>query len=268
MQEQELILGAILRKARDKNRWTQARVAERLRLSVAKIEAIENNDEAIMRSLHGRGYIRSYARLLGLDENELLEQHAQLFPQTKANPIHVTTETMNIANRNKAATKKTLIKLFSLTSLVLLLGVGIWQLRNVSFDFSNQSSPVETSLETSSSDTEKQVLDKEKLVQDVQSEPENADRTGAIANQSGPMQAGQIEIKLVFSEQSWTSIRDRDGKSIYNKLAEAGTQDVIYGTPPVKLIVGNVHGTTVYSHGNQVSMEKFVQNNVARLTLE
>ena len=268
MQEQELILGAVLRKAREKNRWTQARVAERLRLSVEKIEAIENNDEVIMRSIHGRGYIRAYARLLGIDEQELLEQHHQLFPTAKHNPIHLTTETMQIANRNKVVLKKLLVKFSALALIVVVLSLGFWLLKDVSFDFSSVKSSMTTSVEPAAPEADKQVLDKDKLVQDVQSEPENADRTGAIANQSGPMQAGQIEVKLVFSEQSWTSARDRDGKSIYNKLAEAGTQDVIYATPPVKVIVGNVHGTKVYSHGKEVAMDSFVQNNVARLTLE
>jgi cytoskeleton protein RodZ len=82
------------------------------------------------------------------------------------------------------------------------------------------------------------------------------------------MQQGQIELKLVFTEQSWTSVRDIEGRSIYNKLAEAGTQDLVYGFPPLKLIVGNVHGTKVYAHGSEISLDKYMQNNVARLNVE
>jgi cytoskeleton protein RodZ len=65
--------GALLRKARQGYEWSIDDVAANLNLSIDVVSALERDD---YRHLPGatfvRGYLRSYARLLGIDENEVL----------------------------------------------------------------------------------------------------------------------------------------------------------------------------------------------------
>lgn len=65
--------GALLRKARQGYEWSIDDVAANLNLSIDVVTALERDD---YRHLPGatfvRGYLRSYARLLGIDENEVL----------------------------------------------------------------------------------------------------------------------------------------------------------------------------------------------------
>ncbi|MGF1833929.1 cytoskeleton protein RodZ [Photobacterium sanguinicancri] len=75
--------GDVLRQAREKQGYSQKDIASRLRLRQSVIDAIENNNfEAAQSATFTRGYVRSYAKFVGLNEDELLGQldklgHAQ-----------------------------------------------------------------------------------------------------------------------------------------------------------------------------------------------
>ncbi|NAW87638.1 cytoskeleton protein RodZ [Photobacterium halotolerans] len=67
--------GDMLRQAREQLGYSQKDVASRLRLRMSVIDDIENNrfDEAQMATFT-RGYVRSYAKFVGLDVNEILSK--------------------------------------------------------------------------------------------------------------------------------------------------------------------------------------------------
>lgn len=70
--------GAMLRAARDAAGLSVQQVAQRLKLTVRVIEAIEANDRrGIPAMVYLRGYARSYARLLGMDPEPLLVAYAR-----------------------------------------------------------------------------------------------------------------------------------------------------------------------------------------------
>ena len=266
MQETSEMLGAFLKQSREAKNMTLATVAERLKLSQSKIKALEADDAAIMQSDIARGYLRSYARLLEIDAQQLLDTHARLFPQQRAD-IHVTTEALQKSVNRQRKVKKTMrLLVFSGSFIVLALcAIYFWS------EFIPVSAPepsAQAQAENQGPGSENNPVDKEQLVAEVSGQTDQPEKSTELANQTGPLKQGQIEIKLVFSEQSWTSVRDAQGKSIYNKLADANTQEVVSGYPPLKLIIGNANGTKLYAHGSEVSLAKYSENNVARLNLE
>ena len=69
-------VGRRLREARNRREMGLERVAKELHLDVSVINAIENDDRASMPApIFVQGYIRSYARLLELPEDELVRQY-------------------------------------------------------------------------------------------------------------------------------------------------------------------------------------------------
>ena len=71
-------IGARLRAAREQRRLSAENVAKQLRLDVAVVNALENDDrERLPAPIFVQGYLRSYARLLGLSENELANDYAR-----------------------------------------------------------------------------------------------------------------------------------------------------------------------------------------------
>ncbi len=77
--------GTLLKNKRESKGMTQKQVADRLRLRVSVIEDIENNRfESQQVATFTRGYLRSYAKVVGLDEKMVLsalEQTADIKPK-------------------------------------------------------------------------------------------------------------------------------------------------------------------------------------------
>lgn len=66
--------GATLRAAREAQGLTVADIAERIKFSVRQVEALESDDQThLPQGTFLRGFIRSYARVLQLDESTVLE---------------------------------------------------------------------------------------------------------------------------------------------------------------------------------------------------
>lgn len=75
-------LGHILREARETKGLTLAEVQDKTRINARFLEAMENGEyEVLPTPVHVRGFLRNYARFLGLDPRPLLERYE--FNQTK-----------------------------------------------------------------------------------------------------------------------------------------------------------------------------------------
>ncbi len=82
--------GKRLQQARQARKLETSYVATALRLSPTVVEAIERDDYASLPSaVFVSGYIRSYARLLGLDPGPLNQRFHALHPNAEAPPPHV-----------------------------------------------------------------------------------------------------------------------------------------------------------------------------------
>jgi len=72
-QQPELKVGAILRAEREARGLSVEEIAERVKYSVRQVEALEHDDaEHLPQGTFLRGFVRSYARVLGMDEAKLL----------------------------------------------------------------------------------------------------------------------------------------------------------------------------------------------------
>ena len=70
----ELKVGSILRAEREARGLSVEEIAERVKYSARQVEALEHDDaEHLPQGTFLRGFVRSYARVLGMDESRLLE---------------------------------------------------------------------------------------------------------------------------------------------------------------------------------------------------
>lgn len=73
--------GTQLRKARERQGLDRAKMASQLHLSQAMIAALEVDDfEHLPGPVFVQGYLRKYARLLGVNEHAIIEAYQRLFP--------------------------------------------------------------------------------------------------------------------------------------------------------------------------------------------
>ncbi len=79
------------------------------------------------------------------------------------------------------------------------------------------------------------------------------------------------KFNFSVTEKTWLNLIDVNGKVIYSKTLEAGAQDSLQvdaNVLPVKVIVGNVSGTTFTFNGNAVDLANYAKTNVAKFSLK
>jgi len=85
---------------------------------------------------------------------------------------------------------------------------------------------------------------------------------------AAPAAAGGGELRIRFAAETWYEIRDRSGKVVLGGTARAGEDLSGGGTPPYKVVIGNVKGVeSLTRNGTPVDLAASNRNNVARLTL-
>lgn len=79
--------GHILREARTTKGLTLAEVQEQIRINARFLDALERGDYAVLPTpVHVRGFLRNYARFLGLDPQPLVERYERYLSQPQAVP--------------------------------------------------------------------------------------------------------------------------------------------------------------------------------------
>ncbi|HEX8735634.1 MAG TPA: helix-turn-helix domain-containing protein [Pyrinomonadaceae bacterium] len=80
-----LTLGEKLRQAREARGISISEVAEQTRISALYLEAIENNDyRTLPGGIFNKGFVKSFAKFVGVDEQEALQDYSQLLAEQGA----------------------------------------------------------------------------------------------------------------------------------------------------------------------------------------
>jgi len=102
--------------------------------------------------------------------------------------------------------------------------------------------------------------------------PSTAPAAAALASASAPAGANGASATLTFTllQDSWISVRQKDGREVFSGLAHAGDSPSIQGVRPLKVIVGNERGVaSMQIDGQAVDAQQYLnaKGNVARFTL-
>jgi cytoskeleton protein RodZ len=77
-------------------------------------------------------------------------------------------------------------------------------------------------------------------------------------------------LRLVFDEEAWTEITDKDGKILSSQVNPRGSELNFEGRLPLSLVIGHAATTHLYQDGDPVDLTPYINSSseVARLTLE
>jgi len=159
--------GQTLLDARKRNNITIAEVAKSINLTPEIVEAIENSDsESLPQPAFVQGYIRNYAKYLGLAEDQLLEDYAKAVPHALEAKLSSLTNVKTETNSRTPAVRVISILLVIFGLAVFIYGVfDYYRKKADSIEDKNQ-----TTL-TDDSTTGEYVLPAEKLLPQEASEP-------------------------------------------------------------------------------------------------
>jgi cytoskeleton protein RodZ len=284
-------VGNRLSAARREQQREVAAVATALHLRSEVVEALERGDESGLPALtFVRGYIKAYARLLGLDEQEVLAA-LPVDDSYRAQPLKA------VGMRRKRTLRLPLGKGFfwlALIALVLALvtyGVPLVERLMDKVDQPEEGgSSLVLPLDAPTSDsaaeqlpafsgrTETGELPESKPSEGVNEEPTEESvqepvSSGIGVTASEPLPApetsvtGPAEINMRFSEDSWVEMESH-GRKLVVGTQRAGSQRTVRAEPPIQILLGNAPGVEIVYRGEVVDLQSFQRGKVARLVLD
>jgi len=287
-------LGGMLREARERLGLSVADVAAQIKFAPRQIEALEADDfKRLPEAAFLRGFVRSYAKILHLDAQALLAA----LPQTKAVTGELIPASVEVPFPvAHSAQKQNLILLgAALLLAVIVVGFSVWHfttpLKQAKVakietpvplpaemqiipappipqqDMIAASIPAEPELRSSLT-VEQSSARAEKTVA-ARTVPQTRS-TDSATHASHDATTQTTALRLVFDEESWTEITDKDGKIISSQVNPRGSELNVEGHLPLSLVIGHAATTHLYQDGEPVDLTSDVSstNDVARLTLE
>lgn len=78
------------------------------------------------------------------------------------------------------------------------------------------------------------------------------------------------QLRLVFGAESWTEIKDRDGKIISSQVNPRGSELVVNGRAPFSMLIGHGLSVQLFHQGKQVDLAPYINkySEVAHVTLK
>lgn len=119
-----LTLGEKLRQAREDKGMSVGEVADATRIAPLYIESIDNDDyRALPGGIFNRGFVKSYAKYVGIDEQEALADYARLLNDTAGTDVEeVTTYRPQVLTDDRATTSMVPTIIVSIVILGLMTG--------------------------------------------------------------------------------------------------------------------------------------------------
>jgi len=270
-------LGGRLAEAREAQNLSTADVARQLKLSVWQVEALEaGRYQRLPGPIFVRGFIRNYARLVKLDPIELLRAAGDSLPQSVVRPELPPSQDIPFPTERRAR--------WPVPAAAAVIIVGV--LAVYEFYWNEPEAPATQAIAVSPAPA----VRPEKS-EGVQAAPQPSGETraaqsaitmataaqttqaGSPADAAGAKpdrlpKPGERQLRLIFEEESWVEIRDRDENVIFSQLNRPGTKRSVNGIPPFSIVVGNSHGVRMSYDDKAVDLARHTKIDVARLILQ
>jgi len=295
--------GTLLKQKREQLGLSQKQIADRLRLRVSIIESIDNNEfSSDLVATFTKGYLRSYAKAVGISEAEVLSAYTTL-----DNPEPEEQTMQSFSRQTKRERHDSRIMTITWGILVVIIGISsVWwwqnqqtsivdltqatdqeleleqQLENAQQAELNPAEPVLVVEPATEQDAEPTTLPEvvepevsEELVA-PESEPtqpvEEVAQTEPVAEPQAPVEepvptvAANL-LSMTFNGDCWIQIKDKSGKTISSGVKKSGQTLELTGEMPYKVVLGAPRNVSMTLASEPVDLSGYTSGKVARFTL-
>ena len=282
--------GALLRQARQSAGMDIAVLASALKVPVNKLQALENDDFAVLPdAVFARALASSVCRTLKVDPAPVLGQLPQgqaprlvgdkdglnakfKDPQDKAPPLRLPAASRGVS--------LTVLALLAAAAAVYFLPSGMLE-----FDLARAPAPapaqavVEASQENGSVSEPVPGAESAVSAQSPASDVPAAAPTAAVPVAAVPMVAASVAsaagtvvasalLEFRATAESWVQVRDAAGAVVFERTLKAGESAQAPGKPPLSVVVGKVNATEVMVRGAPFDLSTVARENVARFEVK
>ncbi|WP_421185890.1 cytoskeleton protein RodZ [Aeromonas enteropelogenes] len=296
--------GQLLRNAREQLGWTREQVASRIHLRLTLIAAIES-DTYDKHTSHTfiRGYLRTYAKLVGIPEETILAAYDKL---GLTPPDNIDMQSFSRRSRQQANDSR--LKVVTWLVILVLIGLSVawwWQstARRSAGDEALAATEMSASTSVAATDTvpgteslapvtdatepaidaaapaavsdatgtlapEAAVLPEENPSAAVSTQAESSTSDVAATDESAASEpASAPQLKMSFTADCWLDVKDANGKTLYSGLKKANDELVLEGAEPLKLIIGAPMAVKLEYKGQSFDMSRYNNGRTARFSL-
>ena len=229
--------GARLAAAREQAGMTLTQVAERLRLDIATLQALEAGQfQTLGAAVFVRGHLRHYAELVGLPVEEIEAAYAACAARLAPLPDLRRTTTLPGTSASRGVALPPWAALIG--AIVLVLAAWIWWAVRVpaghhypanppSATSSTPPPPAAPAAPAATEGAQPVPAPAAEAVAPPKSAATSAKDSGAIPKEPPPApkatSAGRVRLAIKFNQDSWVEIYDTHGATLYHDFGSAGS---------------------------------------------
>ena len=270
--------GAMLRAAREAHGVRLAALAASLKVTPAKLDALERDDWAALPDIvFARGLAAAACRALGLDAAPVLAK----LPQSRVQSLMAAQQSLQTKMPQSSAARLDVsvarptwywMGLVGVLLLAALLALFYPQLQQWSSAHIAASAPVP---EPATPDAAEPVVSPSASSESAALDTAAAsaasiqqDTVAAPAVTPAPEPAAPLKIRA--THDTWVQVKEPKGKVIFEKTLKSGQEQEISGTPPWRVVIGNAKsGVEVQVHGEPLDLAAIVgKGTIARFEVK
>ena len=285
-------VGEKLKQHRQNKNLSLQHIASQLHLEARIIEALEADDyDNLPDAIYVRGYIRSYAKLVNVNADELIA----LYDANGATEVPEIIPEVKHTSQANSSDKPVKAFTYLLTLLLAVLLITWWQSNFIvtktpvskepvdekhyvppAFDYPYQivhhpDSPFYRYEETPVPESRKTVPVENETPAASPSTDDNDTQLPSYTEQSNQTDfqesTGPDTITLTVSADSWIEIYDAHDQKVMVSLARAGDAFELHGNAPFSVLLGFAQGVSIELNGKPFDPAPYSHSGVARFTL-
>jgi cytoskeleton protein RodZ len=296
---ESISIGAELARAREERGLSVSDVAQQLKFAPRQLEALEQDRfEQLPGGTFVRGMVRSYARLLKIEPEPLLERISGRFAAPDAGTLAARYSQPVPFSDN--ARRSTFVYLsLSLGVLVIAAGIGYSWYRdhNQSAQLAATKRAAQAAAKANAIATAPRAQPKvvevaaappaaapaqvkieapAKVTQakvQVEAAPPKVEKTAAVekvasAKVAAPLTGASNRVVIRCEEEAWIEVKDANDRMLVSSLNPKGAERVVRARGPLTLVIGNPAQVRVTHNDRAVDLVPHVKAGVARFTLQ
>ena len=252
-------IGERLRQARIRAGLSTSEVGAKLKMPTHAIEALEREDWArIGAPVFIRGQLRSYARLMELPGDAVVESVSTPAPQ----PAELVPRTFT--PRMQRVMEQTSRRLVYVV-ITATIAVPVWLATRSHLDGAVDAVPLD--VESTSALPQPKGAPSDR---GVQSNAAALPAPPLVASITPPMPqraAIAADLTVSFSGESWVRLTAPDGSTVEQALVQPGQQRVFQPGQIGKAVLGNAQAVSVQYRGQALDLTPYIRANVVRFTV-
>jgi cytoskeleton protein RodZ len=251
--------GERLKRTRENQKVTLDQVATATKISTRMLKALEDEKfDQLPGGIFNKGFVRSYARFLHIDEAQALSDYVQASGEANQPAAAEDAELKAIAerkqkerDRQRAGSKGIPWGLTAALLLLLALGLAVWGFYSRERgDFTAYHAPahVQRSMPGSSEPASASPVSQPTLTDVSQSAAAQPETTPATAN----AEPGAFTVTVQANDDSWLSVT-ADGKPVFSETLIAPASKSFQAEKQLVIRAGNVGGLDISFNGQKLS---------------